>query len=775
MKKLLLTLIVLSSFYQVQASHILGGELYYEQDAVNPNKYKITLILYGESSGISIGSSQQIATNVPGSSAITVSLTAMSGRIVKYGCQNTAKLYKYRGYITINTLPVGGATFNWISCCRSVGVDNLTTPQNYGFSVSARMFSKNGSSPRFSFPNIYGGIAMQSQNFNFSAYDPDQGDSVYILLVNPKQMQNNGSIGNIPFASGYTKKKPFGVNAITQIDSLSGLMSVANVPIGNYVASFLIRSYTKGVVTSVSSKDILFSFNAAGKSPEIELIINYSTGLYKKYGNSYYFEMVEGDLLDFTIKGKAKSISQNVDILGYGDLLTNNSGGANCSGANCASFVATNGSFSNKGVTYTNYSFKPDTNFVDSSNTIAFKNFSFTVKVKDTCGVYRTKTLTVNISVKKAQSMYSVSSYSYCKGAAGVKAQIKGDTSSVLWYPSYGVSDTLLASPLLNPDSNMVYTVSNSNSGVNFKVHVFIDSLLVNSFKLTNTGTELIVPTIDSMQTHSWFYNGVLLPVDSDTLPILLTGFYWATLQKGACLIYSDTIKAAVLNKLSNSNAQGNGIKTGATKSSFEFSLNHYSNTLTDLQILLPNVGHNKSAILIGIEIRKQGVVLYQNLAVRETQNIWKVENINKLLQAGQTYTLEMLTKDVSNLILFKPQTLPFTEDNGIVNIISGQYTENGNVIQGAYPYVNFVFSSPIGIKENNLVANIYPNPAANLLFIEMQGAGSFKVLDIQGRIVLNAEVDGDVKLDISELTSGIYIYTLENELGVKMGKLVVE
>ncbi|MDA3912099.1 MAG: T9SS type A sorting domain-containing protein [Bacteroidales bacterium] len=76
---------------------------------------------------------------------------------------------------------------------------------------------------------------------------------------------------------------------------------------------------------------------------------------------------------------------------------------------------------------------------------------------------------------------------------------------------------------------------------------------------------------------------------------------------------------------------------------------------------------------------------------------------------------------------------------------------------------LSFDFSSDI--KENkHAICQIYPNPATNTLYIQSayEGDLNVKVLDIQSRLMKSVQLSGNgqIKLDISDLSPGVYLLT---------------
>ncbi|WP_167604972.1 T9SS type A sorting domain-containing protein [Maribellus sediminis] len=78
-----------------------------------------------------------------------------------------------------------------------------------------------------------------------------------------------------------------------------------------------------------------------------------------------------------------------------------------------------------------------------------------------------------------------------------------------------------------------------------------------------------------------------------------------------------------------------------------------------------------------------------------------------------------------------------------------------------------------------NTDVNVYPNPVTNgIVYFENLSFESIELFDLNGSLILNEQIKGlsTYKLDIPELTTGIYTYRLSTKgLIPTMGKLVVE
>lgn len=86
---------------------------------------------------------------------------------------------------------------------------------------------------------------------------------------------------------------------------------------------------------------------------------------------------------------------------------------------------------------------------------------------------------------------------------------------------------------------------------------------------------------------------------------------------------------------------------------------------------------------------------------------------------------------------------------------------------------LNNCFASPFSnkmevYKDNQITLTIFPNPAAQILNYEVLGLGTgvikYQIVDVNGRILLTASDAPEIgMLDVSSLTSGIYIIVFEN------------
>ncbi|RYZ41594.1 MAG: T9SS type A sorting domain-containing protein, partial [Sphingobacteriales bacterium] len=72
---------------------------------------------------------------------------------------------------------------------------------------------------------------------------------------------------------------------------------------------------------------------------------------------------------------------------------------------------------------------------------------------------------------------------------------------------------------------------------------------------------------------------------------------------------------------------------------------------------------------------------------------------------------------------------------------------------------------------------SIYPNPARTTITIEYEQAGTFSLLDMQGRVLISENLAEDTQkkvIDVNNLSEGVYLYTFRTRTGVKSGKVMI-
>ncbi len=208
-----------------EASHNAGGDIQYEyiSSTGNSHKYKITMRLYRDATGIPLPASATIFACSANFATISATLpevgsTGGTGVVAPtlFDCVSNANagvtinVMLYEGEIT---LP-GNApdwTFSFGTCCRNPAVDNITNPSSQGFYIEAKLNNQIGqnNSPEFVSEPVRAFCTGRTFNWKQSVVEPD-GDSIYYRIshVKDEDFSNPCSSSNIPYSPGWTFDQP---------------------------------------------------------------------------------------------------------------------------------------------------------------------------------------------------------------------------------------------------------------------------------------------------------------------------------------------------------------------------------------------------------------------------------------------------------------------------------------------------------------------------------------------------------------------------------------
>lgn len=335
-----LVLIVFTVFMLIcgktEASHIVGGEMYY--DCLGGTSYRVTIKLYRDcaSTGAAYddplpvtvfnGSGTQIhhfTIPFPGSNVLPVVFNNPCVNIPSGICVEEAI------YTQVVNLPASpnGYTLSYQRCCRGPAVTNLTNPEDQGLTLSIKIPPTAdaicNSSPRF---NNYPPLLLcagQPLIFDHSASEPD-GDSIAYALVQP--FQGGTSLAPAPdpassppytpvnWGAGYSQTAPFG-SAPISINVHTGLLTATPDVPGLYVVGVAAKEYRNGVLISTTVRDFLFKVMNCDIQLEAEIVpqvdmttfVSYCQGLTIDFendswgGTNYHW--------DFGVPGTSSDVS----------------------------------------------------------------------------------------------------------------------------------------------------------------------------------------------------------------------------------------------------------------------------------------------------------------------------------------------------------------------------------------------------------------------------------------------------------------------------------
>ncbi len=318
MRTLIIILLLLISGL-ARASHIVGGEIYYNY--LGSNNYEVHIIIYRDcaSSGAAFDSplplgiynaSNQLvqAVDVPFPGSVVLPITFNNP------CINppTGICTEKAEYITTVNLPPipGGYVLSYQRCCRGPNVVNLSNPADEGLTLtvniptSASSFHVNNSARFDNYPPL---VICNNDDliFDHGATDPD-GDSLVYSLVTP----NNGltsfqpaitpgpslNYGPVVWDNGFSGTNPLGAGSNLQINPQTGLLTGTPQLTGLFVVGIRVQEFRNGVLINSTIRDFLFRIITCNitlqalipDQEDLPSFISYCEGLSIQFENNSY-------------------------------------------------------------------------------------------------------------------------------------------------------------------------------------------------------------------------------------------------------------------------------------------------------------------------------------------------------------------------------------------------------------------------------------------------------------------------------------------------------
>lgn len=279
--RILLLCVMLTAFTPARATHIVGGEIYY--DCLGSNNYRITLKVYRDcingvapydnpayvgifnSAGTLLDT---VALPFPGSNLVPPTINSPCYTPPTSVCVEEAI---YQGIVNLPPIP-GGYVLSYQRCCRNNTILNLNNPGAVGSTYTIAIPPTNlaicNSSARYNnFPPIYlcEGAPLV---FDHSATDPD-GDSLVYELCDPYDGATSASpqpvppagppYAFVPFAAPYSGIYPMSSNPAMSIDPFTGILTGTPNLSGQWVVGVCCKEYRNGQLICVNKRD--FQFN----------------------------------------------------------------------------------------------------------------------------------------------------------------------------------------------------------------------------------------------------------------------------------------------------------------------------------------------------------------------------------------------------------------------------------------------------------------------------------------------------------------------------------
>lgn len=278
--KLFLSLSFLFLFlFQANATHILGGEIYY--DSLGNDNYKVTIVLYrncnsGTQFDQTLGytvfnadnsiyfnyfTSDKVITTVPPPNDPCI--------IPPSGLCTERAIYTDTITLLQNTM---GYYLSYERCCWANNIVNMVSPGTNGLTLtcyvpSTLLTTTINQAARFINEPPLLLCSDLDLDFDHSALDPD-GDSLRYYLCDPENHPQTSGIDPDPevpgpylpiaWEVGYNALQPFGASSIITLDSVTGQMTINPTMIGDFMTGVCVEEYRNGVL--INKKNRTFNF-----------------------------------------------------------------------------------------------------------------------------------------------------------------------------------------------------------------------------------------------------------------------------------------------------------------------------------------------------------------------------------------------------------------------------------------------------------------------------------------------------------------------------------
>lgn len=99
-----------------------------------------------------------------------------------------------------------------------------------------------------------------------------------------------------------------------------------------------------------------------------------------------------------------------------------------------------------------------------------------------------------------------------------------------------------------------------------------------------------------------------------------------------------------------------------------------------------------------------------------------------------------------------------FDDPQNLTNVGPGTYTVVVSHANGCEATASATVNSQVGIEENGLSFQVYPNPVAELVVIELPGSFAYRFIDMTGKVLLEGNGIDREELSLADLSEGSYL-----------------
>ena len=370
---------------------------------------------------------------------------------------------------------------------------------------------------------------------------------------------------------------------------------------------------------------------------------------------------------------------------------------------------------------------------------------SYSMQITNTGSTHK-RVSTKSVSVTNG-AIYNVSYY--VKGVGEIRSGLyKGATGRYTNYTSYEnvnttswikVTQTVI-SDTTSATAEFVLSVRNTNASGD---HLQIDSFCV----VLGTSNTVSVYDIQHTATDASSYVGQPISTGG-VVSAVKTGAYW--IQNGSgpwsgVYVYDNTHTPAIGDSITFSAIVDEYFGLTELKSISNYSLVSSGNTVHVTTLDIPDT---QLEMYEGVLCK---VVNVECTAMPDTYMEWKVgDGMDDL-------------KVVDLIFAYTPTLGTFYDITGVM-----YYNFNERKIQ---PRSAADVSVHTGIKENEINAYVYPNPASNFINVSAEIEGIINIVDLAGRVVYSENFLKNATIDIMGIPSGIYNMVINgnnDEIAVK-------
>ncbi|MBL4625916.1 MAG: hypothetical protein JKY42_12370 [Flavobacteriales bacterium] len=344
-KILSLVFFIIIGLNVAKATHVAGADITYE--CLGNDVYVVTLNVFRDCSGSTLGTSNTIDFNSPCGGAFTATLDQVSVTEVSQLCPSalpqsdcgSAGFPGMEHYIYQDTITIAPAcdawTMSWDLCCRNNAITNLASPGSEEMYIESTLYSQTApcnSSPYFTAQPIPYVCINQQVSYNFGVVEND-GDSLSFSIINAL----NSTPANIPYNIPYSSASPTPYVLSTdslQLDPATGLLTFTPTSLGIYVVVIQVDEFdANGTLIGSVMRDIqIVVENCTNDVPDPNsgTITNLTGVVTQLNGNT--IELCDGNSFSFDISvadinaADSISLASNVEQVFPGSSFIMNGG-----------------------------------------------------------------------------------------------------------------------------------------------------------------------------------------------------------------------------------------------------------------------------------------------------------------------------------------------------------------------------------------------------------------------------------------------------------------